>query len=99
MEHIVGLVVLILLLVVCVLLLAGVGILGMMRVNEKSPDCPTIPLWTPPNKTVNEKIIASIRKEYPNAVITETADKIVVDFQITLLQPVKQIKISGVVEL
>ena len=47
----------------------------------------------------NEKIIASIRKEYPNAVITETADKIVVDFQITLLQPVKQIKISGVVEL
>lgn len=47
----------------------------------------------------NEKIIASIKKEYPNAVITETADKIVVDFQITLLQPVKQIKISGVVEL
>ena len=37
----------------------------------------------------NEKIIESIRKEYPNAVITETADKIVVDFQITLLPPVK----------
>lgn len=45
----------------------------------------------------NEKIIESIRKEYPNAVITETDDKIIVDIQIVLEQPVKQIKLTGVV--
>lgn len=45
----------------------------------------------------NEKLIESIRKEYPDAVITETDDKIIVDIQIVLEQPVKQIKLTGVV--
>lgn len=45
----------------------------------------------------NEKIIRSIKAEYPDAVITETDDKIIVDIQIVLEQPVKQIKLTGVV--
>lgn len=47
----------------------------------------------------NEKIIRSIKAEYPNAKITETDNQIIVDIEIILEKPVHQIKLSGVVDL
>lgn len=46
----------------------------------------------------NELLIRSLKEEYPDAIITETDDKIIVDIQITLPKPVEKIHISGVVK-
>lgn len=83
------------LVIIGLLIVLAVSVAGMIW-TQREPEQQTIPLWKP---TTLNKEIEAIKKEYPNAKITETDDKIIVDIEIILEKPVHQIKISGVVDL
>jgi len=87
------------LIIIGLLIIIAACVLGFAWTQQEPAKEPeTIPLWTPPKNTEKKSFIDSIREEYPNAIITETDDKIIVDIQITLPKPVEKIHISGVVK-
>lgn len=81
------------LVIIGLLIVLAASVAGMIWTQRESEQ-QTIPLWKP---TTLNKEIEAIKKEYPNAKITETDTQIIVDVEIVLEKPVEKITITGCV--